>query len=70
MPSTACPQIEQLSEEDPKPRRTRSNVRKRQAVVAVRLLPREHERLLDLAHARGVPVAEVLRQALLRDLPA
>ena len=48
----------------PAQKRPKSNVRQRQAQVAVRLLPHENEQVRRLADERGISSAAVVRDAL------
>lgn len=45
-------------------KRAKSNVRQRQAQVAVRLLPHEDERVRQIANEHGISSAAVVRKAL------
>lgn len=51
-------------------KRRKSDVRQRQAQIAVRLLPHEDAHVRDLARAEGTSAAEVLRRALQHYLAA
>lgn len=48
----------------------RSERRQRTALVALRLLPEEHHRLLQAARTRGVSLSEFLRSSALASVAA
>ena len=50
---------------DPSPRR-RSEARQRTELVALRLLPGEHEKLAAAARARNVSLSELIRSSALK----
>ncbi|WP_439116882.1 plasmid mobilization protein [Mycolicibacter arupensis] len=56
------------SQETPKERRPKSERRQRTALVALRLLPAEHDALAAVAKRRGVSISELLRASVLAEI--
>ena len=56
----------------PGPARTRSESRQRTALVALRLLPNERDKLTEAARSRGITLSEFIRSSALQavDIPA
>jgi hypothetical protein len=50
----------------PSPARTRSESRQRTALVALRLLPNERDKLAEAAHSRGMTLSEFIRSSALQ----
>jgi hypothetical protein len=50
----------------PGPARTRSESRQRTALVALRLLPNERDKLAEAAHSRGITLSEFIRSSALQ----
>lgn len=50
----------------PGPARTRSESRQRTALVALRLLPDERDKLAEAAHSRGITLSEFIRSSALQ----
>ena len=54
----------------PGPARTRSESRQRTALVALRLLPNERDKLAEAAHSRGMTLSEFIRSSALQAVDA
>lgn len=50
----------------PSPARTRSESRQRTALVALRLLPNERDKLAEAAYSRGITLSELIRSSALQ----